>query len=308
MQLMDAPGSGRAQPTSVRKLVPARLGGTSPALPLRKPAAIPVRIAAPALPSSRPGRGGNLGLGHRVLISLMVVGVIVGMVGSGTFASFNALTKNTASITAGALVLGDTLNAGSECFSAGGTAPSNPQTVSSGNSTACAGVWSITTQTPGTAITPLQMTIRNAGNLSASALDLHAQAACADSTNGSGYNGGGSLCAQIQLEIEQYTDGTFGTPSHCWYGSASAGVCLAEANKTPGGCTVATCSYPFSDATHTLSNFGSTVTSAAPINTGALAAGGGKAYFLVFANLPSTSGDSFQGRRADLTFTWEILQ
>lgn len=306
---MDAAGSSRPQPAPARKLVPVRLGpATALPLPVRQPAAIPVRVAAPALPAARSGAGGRLGFGHQVLISLMVVGVVVGMVGSGTFASFNAVTRNAATITSGVLVLGDKVNAGSECFSAGGTAPSNPQTVGAANQTACTGVWSITTQTPGTAITPLKMTIRNAGNLSASALDLYAQAACADSTNGSGYNGGGSLCGQIQLEVEQYTDNTFGTPSRCWYGSTSAGACLAEANKVPAGCNISTCtSYPFSDATRTLSNFGGTVTSGAPINTGALASGG-SAYFLVFANLPGTSGDSFQGRRADLTFTWQVLQ
>ncbi|HVD00306.1 MAG TPA: SipW-dependent-type signal peptide-containing protein [Candidatus Dormibacteraeota bacterium] len=307
---MDAPGSGRAQPTSSRRLVPIRLGGAAaPPLPVRQAAAVPIRVVAPELPDTRRTAPGRLGLGQQVLISLMVVGVVIGMVGSGTFASFNAVTKNTVAITSGDLVLSDKVNAGSECFSAGGVAPSNPQTVTAANSGGCTGVWGITTQTPGTAIAPLQMTIRNAGNLTASALDIYAQAACADSNNGAGYHGGGSLCGQVQLEIEQYTDSTFGTPSHCWYGSTSGSLCLAEANKTPGGCNVSTCTtYPFSDATHTLSNFGSTITSAAPINTGALAASGGKAYFLVFANLPGTSGDTFQGRRADLTFTWHIIQ
>jgi predicted ribosomally synthesized peptide with SipW-like signal peptide len=293
---------------SGRRLVPVRIDRSSvAAAPARSVAAIPVRVAAATAPAAQPNHG-RFGIGEQVLISLMVIATVVGLVGSGTFASFNAVTKNTASITAGTLLLGDTVNSGSECFSAGGTAPSNPQTVSSANTTTCTGVWSITTQTPGTAITPLKMTIRNAGNISASALELFAQAACADSTSGSGFNGGGSLCGQVQLEVEQYTDNTFGTPSHCWYGTTSGGACLAEANKVPAGCNVSTCtSYPFSDATKTLTNFGSTVTSAAPINSGALSAGG-SAYFLIFANLPGTSGDTFQGRRADLTFTWELLQ
>src|SRR5579859_5615561 len=130
-----------------RRLVPVRLdrSATAVASP-RQAAAIPVRVAAPAVRSAR--RSGSFGLAQQVLLSLMVVGVVVGMVGSGTFASFNALTNNAATITSGVLVLGDNVNAGSECFSAGGSAPSNPQTVSSTNQTACTGVWSITTQTP----------------------------------------------------------------------------------------------------------------------------------------------------------------
>jgi hypothetical protein len=290
-----------------RRLVPVRIDrGASAAVPPRQVTAVPVRVAAPA--ASRPHARGQFGLGQQVLVSLMVLATVVGLVGSGTFASFNAATKNTAGITSGVLLLGDKVNAGSECFSAGGTAPSNPQIVSSSNTTTCSGLWSITTQTPGTAITPLKMTVRNAGNLSATSLEIFAAATCADSTNGTGYNGGGSLCGQVQLEIEQYTDNTFGTPSHCWYGSTSGGACLAEANKTPAGCNVSTCTgYPFSDSTKTLANFGSAVTSGAPINTGSLAAAG-SAYFLVFASLPGTSGDTFQGRRADLTFAWELLQ
>jgi len=84
--------------------------------------------------------------------------------------------------------------------------------------------------------------------------------------------------------------------------------CLAEVNKLPAGCNVSTCtSYAFADATSTLTNFGTTVTSGSPINVGAVNSGA-STYFLVFASLPGSSGDSFQGRRADLTFTWLMVQ
>ena len=292
-----------------RRLVPVRLdrSGTA-ALPAPRPAAVPVRVAGPTATPAARRNPLHFGLGQQVLVSLMLVATVAGMVGSGTFASFNAVTKNAVSITSGTLLLGDKVNAGSECFSAGGAAPSNPQTIGSANSSACTGVWSITTQTPGTAISPLQVTIRNVGNVNATSLVLFAAGACANSTNGTGYHGGGSLCPQVQLEVQQYSDSSFATPSHCWYGSGTATTCTAEANKLPAGCNVSTCtSYSFSDASHNLSNFGSTVTSGSPINTGSSTAGG-KAYFLVFANLPGNSGDSFQGERADLTFTWELVQ
>jgi len=289
------------------------------------------------------------------------------------------VTRNAATITAGVLVLGDKVNAGSECFSAGGVAPSNPQVVSPANTSACTGVWSLTTETPGTVISPLQMTIRNAGNLSASQLLLYASGACANSHNGAGYDGTGAICAQLQLEVQQYTDSTFGTPllstttssaaviagagvsipvvssaafvvgqsfaidagvnaetatvtaiadsthvtatltkahasgvtltgTHCWYGSTSSNSCLAETNKLPAACNVSTCtSYAFSDVTKTLANFGTSVTSGAPISSGTLGSGA-SAYFLIFASLPGSSGDIFQGRRADLTFTWQLGQ
>jgi hypothetical protein len=340
---------------------------------------VPIRLTRAQTAVAIESDSGRLDRRHQVLISLMVLATVGALVGSGSFATFNAAGRNAAAITAGTLILGDKANAGSECFSAGGLAPSNPQKVSGANTSACSGVWSLATELPGTAISPLQMTIRNAGNLSASQLLLYAAGACADSHAGSGYDGTGTLCSQVQVEVQQYTDSTFGTPllststttsvlaagagvsipvassaafvvnqsfnldsganaetsrvtaiadathltatlakahasgvtvsgSHCWYGSASGTSCLAEASKLPAGCNVSTCaSYAFADAARTLANFGTTVTSGAPINTGTLGAGG-SAYFLVFASLPGSSGDSFQGRRADLTFTWQVLQ
>jgi len=232
----------------------------------------------------------------------MIVGTVAAVVGSGSFATFNAATRNAPSITSGVLVLGDKLNAGSECFSAGGA------TVNPANTSACTGVWSLTTETPGAAIAPLRMTVRNGGSIAASQLSLYAAAACANSHAGTGYDGTGAICAQVQLEIQQYTDSTFGTPLHCWYGSGTATSCLAETNKLPAGCNVSTCtSYPFTDAAKTLADFGATVTNGSPINAGAVSAGA-STYFLVFASLPGSSGDSFQGRRADLTFTWLMVQ
>jgi hypothetical protein len=304
MEMTDAAGFGRPQPRPARELRPARIGGSaSPAA--RQQSAIPVRIvrAGGAAVSGRPaGRPGALGLPQKVLISLMVVGTVVALIGSGSFATFNAATKNAPGITTGVLVLGDKVNAASECFSAGGAS------VSPANNTACTGVWSIATETPGTAISPLQMTIRNAGGIPASALSLYAAGACVNSHAGAGYDGTGAICSQVQLEIQQYTDGTFGTPLKCWYGSAVGASCLAEAAKLPAGCNVSTCtSYPFVDAANTLTNFGTTVTSGSPINVGAVSSGA-SAYFLVFASLPGSSGDSFQGRRADLTFTWLMVQ
>ena len=380
MDLMGAAGLGRSHPLPARRLVPVRLDRAAARIqPVRQPAAVPVRLVRSRAAEASPDDSGRLGRSHQVLISLMVVATVIGLVGSGSFATFNAANHNAAAITAGTLVLGDKANAGSMCFSAGGLAPSNPQLVSGGNSSACAGVWSLATELPGTAISPLQMTIRNAGNLAASQLLLYAAGACADSHVGTGYDGTGTLCSQVQVEVQQYTDSTFGTPllstttttaavaagagvsiavvastafvvnqslsvdsganaetttvtaitdathltatlvkahasgvtangSHCWYGSTSGTSCLAEASKLPAGCNASTCtSYAFTDATRTLTNFGATVTSGAPIDAGTLGAGA-SAYFLVFASLPGSSGDNFQGRRADLTFTWQVLQ
>jgi len=303
--MTDAVGFGRPQPRPARELRPARFGGPASPVAARQPSAIPVRIVranSAALGGQAPGRSGGLGLPQKVLISLMVVATVGALVGSGSFATFNAATRNAPGITTGVLVLGDKVNAASECFSAGGAS------VKPANNTACTGVWSIATETPGTAISPLQMTIRNAGSIPASQLSLYAAGACANSHAGAGYDGTGLICSQVQLEIQQYTDNTFGTPLRCWYGSAVGTSCLAEANKLPAGCNVSTCtSYAFADAGKTLTDFGATVTSGSPINTGAVNPGA-STYFLVFASLPGNSGDSFQGRRADLTFTWLMVQ
>ena len=380
MDVMNAAGFGRPQPRPARRLVPVRLDRVATGtVAVRQPAAVPVRLLQTRADGGIGADSGRLGRRQQVLISLMVLATVVALVGSGSFATFNAAGRNAVAITAGTLVLGDRANAGSECFSAGGLAPSNPQQVSGTNSSACSGVWSLATELPGTAITPLRMTVRNAGNLGASQLLVYAAGVCTNSHAGSGYDGTGSLCSQVQVEVQQYTDNTFGTPllstttttaavaagagvsipvavsaafvvnqsisvdsganaetttvtaiadathltaslvkahasgvavngSHCWYGSTSGTSCLAEAGKLPAGCNVSTCtSYAFADATRTLTNFGTTVTSGAPINVGTLGAGA-SAYFLVFASLPGSSGDSFQGRRADLTFTWQVLQ
>src|SRR5438105_11185695 len=108
-----------------RRLLPVRIDrSTGVALPLRNPAPVPVRVAAPALVrSGAPAAAPRFGLGSQLLVTLMLLAVIASLVGSGTFASFNALTKNAATITSGVLVLGDKVNAGTECFSAGGAAP-----------------------------------------------------------------------------------------------------------------------------------------------------------------------------------------
>ncbi len=304
MELRNVAGLGRPQPRPARELHPARVGAQSRGGTTPRSAAIPIRLvrAAAATGTHAPDRSGRLGLRHQVLVSLMIVGTVAALVGSGSFATFNAATRNAPSIATGVLVLGDKVNAGSECFSAGGA------NVSPANTGACTGVWSLTTEMPGTPIAPLRMTVRNGGSIAASQLSLYAASACTNSHAGTGYDGTGAICAQVQLEIQQYTDGTFSTPSHCWYGSGTATTCLAEANKLPAGCNVSTCaSYPFTDAAKTLADFGATVTSASPVNAGAVSAGA-STYFLVFASLPGSSGDSFQGRRADLTFTWLMVQ
>jgi hypothetical protein len=304
MEVGNAAGFGRPQPRPARELHPARVGDSSLSGSARRPSAIPIRIvrATATAGAHDHGRSGRLGLRHQVLISLMIVGTVAALVGSGSFATFNAATHNAPSITTGVLILGDKVNAGSECFSAGGAS------VSPANTSACTGVWSLTTEMPGTTIAPLRMTVRNGGSIAASQLSLYAAGACANSHAGTGYDGAGAICSQVQLEIQQYTDNTFGTPLHCWYGSGSATTCLAEANKLPAGCNVSTCtSYPFTDAAKTLGDFGATVTSGSPISVGGVSAGA-STYFLVFASLPGSSGDSFQGRRADLTFTWLMVQ
>ena len=302
MEMGNAAGLGRPQPRPARELHPARVGAPSASGAAPRPSAVPIRLVRATTGAHDLARSGRLGLRHQVLISLLLVGTVAALVGSGSFATFNAATRNAPSITTGVLVLGDKVNAGSECFSAGGAG------VSPANTSACTGVWTLTTGMPGTAIAPLRMTVRNGGSIAASQLSLYAAAACANSHAGTGYDGTGAICSQVQLEIQQYTNSSFGNPLHCWYGSGTATTCLAEANKLPAGCNVSTCtSYGFTDAAKTLADFGATVTSGSPINVGAVSAGA-STYFLVFASLPGTSGDSFQGRQGDLTFTWLMVQ
>ena len=53
----------------------------------------------------------------RLLVGMLIVGAITAATASGTFATFSASTTNSGTVTSGTLLLGNTVGAGTECFS-----------------------------------------------------------------------------------------------------------------------------------------------------------------------------------------------
>lgn len=266
----------------------------------RLPMRIPLRTAAPATPKGPRRRGAAFY--YRVAITAALAGAVVTVLGPATFATFSAATTNSAVLTTGTLVLGDTVNLGTECFSFTG----GPTTIDSLNSnTGCTNTWAVSgvSAEPGQAIAAPKVAIVLHGSLVASTFSLYANGTCISAaTAGETYNGGSNICTVLQVYVQQYTDNTFTTTSKCLYGAGIGG---------------ATCTG--FDATHTLADFGTCHRVAGsgacaggeangPLSIAVPAGSPPTSYFKVFANLPLNVGNGYQGQSAALGFTWSIGQ
>jgi predicted ribosomally synthesized peptide with SipW-like signal peptide len=287
--------------------IPAAATAAAPIAPVSPPVApaplpvpVPVRIAVPAV--RRPLWSGTWG---RVLMTLMVVGAVAAVGGAGTVASFNATTTNASSITTGTIVLGNTVNSGTECLSYG----LNP-TVTAANTNNCTNAFGLSSVSaepgqPSASGNSATVKVINKGNLNTTAnaagpkgFYLYAPSACANSaTAGQPFNGAGNLCGLAQVYIQQYSNSSFTTVYKCVYGAAVGATCSGFDNS------------------HTLTAFATAATSASPIfvtdsggNSASPLIAGSAAYFKVFVFFPnpSSSADSYQGVTATLDFTWAI--
>ena len=133
------------------------------------------------------------------------------------------------------------------------------------------------------------------GSLPASVLKVFSGGCTDADAAGENYHGTGSICGVIQLTVQQYSDSGFSTASSCLYGgSPDSGVTcdFSDAAKT---LTAFVTAYP---------NFGG------GLSAGSLAAAGGAdtTWIKVGVMLPSTAGNSYQGRSASLAFNWQITQ
>jgi len=228
----------------------------------------------------------RLSLRRKILLSLGVVAGIGALAGAGTFATFTAQTSNpTNTFANGTLVLSNTVGGAAACLSTGG---GNTDTNANGS---CDTLFSLSVRAPGDSSTA-DLTLENAGSLAASALKVFS-AACDDGdAAGEAYHGTGSPCGTVQLYVQQYSD-AFTTPSGCLYGGASGAVC------------------DFSDTSKTLSTFVAAHPNlAGGLSAGTLAASGGAdtTWIRIGVRLPSTAGNSLQGRAASMTFNWHITQ
>jgi hypothetical protein len=270
--------------------------------PAPLPVPVPVRTAIAAPSVRRPLWSGTWG---RVLMTLMVVGAVAAVGGAGTVATFNATTTNASSITTGTIVLGNTVNAGTECLSYG----LNPK-ITAANTNNCTNAFGLSSVSaepgqPNASGNSATIKVVNKGNLNTTAnaagpkgFYLYAPSACANSaTAAQPFNGAGDLCGLAQVYIQQYSDSAFTTVYKCVYGAAAGATCTGF------------------DISHTLTSFGTAATSASPIfvtdsggNSASPLISGSAAYFKVFVFFPnpSSSADSYQGVTATLNFTWAI--
>lgn len=218
--------------------------------------------------------------GRKVAITVAVLVGALAILGAGSFATFTAQTDNPSNTFAsGTLVLGNTKTGGTECLSTGG---GSTDTNVNAN---CDQLFNLTVKKPGDSGSAT-LTIKNEGSLAATALKVFSTACTPSNASGESYHGTGDPCSAIQVTVQQYSDSAFTTPSACLYGHATGATC------------------DFTDTTKTLSAFVSaTGSSAGGVSIGSLAAGASD-YFKVSVQLPSSAGNSLQGRQAVVDFDW----
>jgi predicted ribosomally synthesized peptide with SipW-like signal peptide len=266
------------------------------------PVPVPVRISITRPDVRRPLWSGTWG---RILLTLMVVGTVAAVGGAGTLASFNSTTTNASTITTGTIVLGNTINSGTECLSYG----VNPN-ITAANTNTCTNVFGLSSVSaepgqPNASGNSASVKVVNKGNLNTignaagpKGFYLYTPSACANSaTAGQPFNGAGDLCSLAQVYVQQYSDSAFTIAYKCVYGASAGATCSGF------------------DAAHTLHTLGVAATSASPIfltdsggNSASPLISGSAAYFKVFVFFPnpSSSANSYQGVTATLDFTWAI--
>jgi predicted ribosomally synthesized peptide with SipW-like signal peptide len=226
---------------------------------------------------------------RKLLLSIMILGATTSSVGAGTFASFNASTSNSATFATGTLVLSNQKSTNSACLSTGG---GNTNTNANG---ACDQLFALTVQKPGDSAF-VDLTLKNEGSLNGSALTAYASQDCAAANaTGQSYNGTGDPCTNVQLYIQEYSSAANRTAD-----TRTGGTCQY------GGGTATSCAF---SATKTLDNFDTTYPST---GVGALSMGtlntGVSRYLRIYLTLPSTAGNTLQGRQATFGFTWAVAQ
>jgi hypothetical protein len=216
---------------------------------------------------------------RRLLLLLLVVGGLAAFDSGGTFASFTASTTNGGSTFAsGTIVLSNRVGTGTVCFSTTAITDSNANA-------ACSSLFPTGVGFPGVTF-PVNLTLTNQGSLAASDLQVFWDGAtCDDVLDPAGtYHGSGELCDQVTISVQE-TQSNFSTAVAC---------------RFPAGPT--TCA-----AAGSLTSFSTTATDAAPLALGSVAPGASRYLKLTFS-LPSSAGNSIQGRKASFALTSRLVQ
>jgi hypothetical protein len=157
----------------------------------------------------------------------------------------------------------------------------------SGESASCDALWSVPLAATGETHT-FDLTLRNSGNVDASALQVWASSACV-TTSTATPAGTGDLCGAVELTIQRYTTSARSVPLECVYGGGTAQVCSLSSARTLAA---------FS-ATHPSS------ASARAIGTGLQ--DGEAAHLRVTLRLPDVD-NRYQRRTATMSLTWRQVQ
>jgi predicted ribosomally synthesized peptide with SipW-like signal peptide len=228
-----------------------------------------------------------------ILVGMLILGAITAAVSGGTFATFNASTSNDATITSGTLLLGNKVNAGTECMSTDASLAPPSATITALNTNACTALFS-TTLNP-TQAGVANLTLKNEGNLNAATSSLVATACVSAinpiTVNGTAFSGdtvNAPLCSILQLVVAEVTvsGGNTLTGAGCVYGLAGGLV------------PVTNCQY---DATKTVSGAAGTTA------LGAFNAGTSR-FFVIGVKFPDTNDNRYQGQKATVSVTWTINQ
>ena len=221
---------------------------------------------------------------NKMMVSVMVL-ASVGMLASGTLASFNATTTNpNNTFQTGTIALSDNV-AAQTCLSYGTLNAQNQFTNNNANGS-CNSIAFATAAKPGDAAATANFTLKNVGSLAGTTLTV-AGSACVTTNNAEAFHGAGDLCVQLVIAVQEM-DSAFATNKQCVYPSTALACPL----------------------TNTISSF----QTASPVTAGFTAglaksgAAGDTRYFQVLIQLPSTSANSFQGRVATFSITWELDQ
>jgi hypothetical protein len=220
------------------------------------------------------------------VLTIAVAIAALAAMGSGSYASYSAQTTNPSNkFATGALVLTNTKQGGSACLSTAGGATDNNV------NNACDTLFNLTVKKPGDSAT-VNLTVQNSGSLAATIFKVFSSA-CADSNAATEtFHGTGSLCAKVQLYIQQWSNSGFSTVSSCLYGG-----------------TTVTNTCDFSDTTKTLTSFSSTYTNSTNgLNIGSGLTAGTSSYFTIGVMLPSSADNTVQGRAASVDLSWFLQQ
>jgi hypothetical protein len=219
---------------------------------------------------------------RRILLGVLAVTFVGGAI-TVTSAVFSAQTRNPGNVFAtGSLVLSNTKAAGVACYStAGGSTDTNVNN-------ACDQLVNLTVKKPGDSGTA-RLSVSNVGTINSTSLGLYAGTCATTDAAGTSYHGTGNVCTKALVYVQQYTDGTYTTPSVCAYGGGDGTTC------------------DFTDAAKTLAALNTLYNSGSPADLGALTAGSVR-YYEVGISLASNADNTYQGRSAAFDLTWTLAQ